>query len=156
MQHRLLTGGYVAPAAGMITIAAYAEEWTGRRHWRPSTRDRIERELRLHILPRLGARPLASLRRSHIEEWAAALPLAPSSVGSVMQTLAAMLGAAVADERIAKNPASRARLPKVEQVPFVPLTTEEVLAIARHAVEHVRAAVTSQWEPGSAKVSCSV
>jgi integrase len=118
-----------------------AAEWTGRRHWRPATRDRVERELRLHILPTLGARPLASLRRSHIEEWAAALPLAPSSVEATAQTLTAMLSAAVQDERLLRNPATGARLPKVETAPFVPMTADEVRALVHHSPEHIRAAV---------------
>lgn len=100
VQHRLLTGTYTAPSAGQVTVAAYAADWLARRSWAPSTHDRIERELRLHILPALGARPLASLRRAHIEEWAKALPLAPSSSRMVYETLSNLLTAAVDDERI--------------------------------------------------------
>ncbi len=51
VQHRLLTGTYTPPTAGQITLEAYASEWLGRRSWAPSTHDRIERALRLHILP---------------------------------------------------------------------------------------------------------
>lgn len=141
VSHRLLSGTYTPPSAGQVTLSSYAEEWMGRRHWRAATRDRRERELRLHILPELGARPLASLRRAHIEEWAAALPLAPSSVGAVHETLRALLEAAVDDERLARNPASGARLPMVEEAPFVPLTVEDVRALAAGMVEHIRAAV---------------
>lgn len=141
ISHRLLSGTYTPPQAGQITVAAYAAEWTARRHWRAATTERRERELRLHILPELGSRPLASLRRAHVEEWAAALPLAPSSVGAVFETLRALLEAAVDDERIARNPASGARIPKAEAAPFVPLTVEEVRGLAGGMVEHVRAAV---------------
>ena len=64
VQHRLLSGTYTAPTAGQMTVAAYAGEWLTRRTWAPATRDRVERELRLHILPTLGQRSLASIRRS--------------------------------------------------------------------------------------------
>lgn len=141
VQHRLLTGTYTPPQAGQVTLATYAAEWLGRRSWAPSTHDRIARELRLHILPALGARPLSSLRRAHVEEWAKALPLAPSSARMVYETLSNMLTAAVDDERIPRNPAKGARLARVEVVPFVPLTPEEVRAIAAVTVEHVRGAV---------------
>lgn len=141
VQHRLLSGTYTPPRAGLLTVAAYAEEWTARRHWRAATSERRERELRLYILPEFGPRPLASLRRAHIEGWAAALPLAPSSVGATCETLRALLTAAVDDERIARNPASGARLPKVEDAPVVPLTAEEVRAVVSSMVEHIRAAV---------------
>src|SRR6478672_1120526 len=77
--HRLLSGTYTPPAAGQITVAAYSVEWLSRRTWAPATHDRVERELRRYILPAFGQRPLASLRRAHIEEWAKSLPLATSS-----------------------------------------------------------------------------
>ena len=108
VQHKILSGTYTPPSAGQVTVEGCAAEWTGRRHWRAATADRIERELRLHILPTLGQRPLASLRRSQIEEWATTLSLAPSSVEAVAGTLTAMLSAAVEDERIPRNPASGA------------------------------------------------
>jgi integrase len=141
LQHRLLSGTYTPPSAGQVSLAAYAADWLSRRTWAPATHDRIERELRLHILPELGSRPLASLRRAHIEEWAKALPLAPSSARMVYETLASMLAAAVDDERIARNPAKGARLAKTQTAKFVPLSADEVRAIAHGAAEHVRAAV---------------
>jgi integrase len=143
VQHRLLTGSYTPPSAGQVTVADFAEEWRARREatWAASTRDRYERELRLYILPGLGRWPLAALRRSHVEEWAAALPLSPASAATVHQTLMSLLAVAVADERIHRNPASRARLPKVEAAPFVPMTDDEVRRLAHATAEHVRAAV---------------
>lgn len=141
IQHRLLAGTYTPPEAGRITVAAYAEEWRGRRRWRASTEERVDGELRLHIIPLLGKRPLASLRRSHIEEWAAALPLAPSSVKTAHRTPSAMLGAAVEDERIPRNPASGASLPKVEENLVVPMTVDEVRAVAAAITEPARAAI---------------
>ena len=141
VQHRLLTGTYTPPSAGLVTVEAYAAEWLHRRVWSPATTDRIERELRLHILPVLGRRPLASIRRSHIEEWVKALPLAPSSANAVYRTLRAMLGSAVDDGRIPRNPATGARVPSGDLPPFVPLTPREVQPVAHAVVEHVRAAV---------------
>src|SRR3954453_15560340 len=68
VQHRLLSGTYTPPSAGQMTVKAYSIDWRARRTWAPATHDRIDREFRLHILPKLGDRPLASLRRPHIEE----------------------------------------------------------------------------------------
>lgn len=143
VQHRLMTGTYTPPAAGQITLEAYAAEWLERRSWAPATHERIARELRLHILPALGARPLSSIRRAHIEEWVKALPLAPSSARMTYETLSHLLSAAVDDERIPRNPAKGARLARPVAVPFVPLTPEQVRSIAGHTVEHVRAAVVT-------------
>jgi integrase len=141
VQHRLLSGTYTPPSAGQVTVEEYSNEWVARRTWAPSTHDRVERELRLYIVPGLGARPLASLRRAHVEEWAKGLPLAPSSVRTVWETLSAMLAAAVDDERIPRNPAKGARLPKVESTPLVPLTADEVRRLAHSMAEHLRASV---------------
>jgi hypothetical protein len=143
VEHRLLSGSYTPRSAGQVTVTDYATEWTGRRHWRPATADRVERELRLHILPTLGQRPLASLRRGHIEEWAARLPLAASSAQAVAGTLTAMLSAAVEDERIPHNPVSGARLPRADKAPIVPVTVEQVHDVAAGTPEHVRVAVVA-------------
>lgn len=141
VQHRLMTGTYTPPTAGQMTVATYAEEWMTRRSWAPATRDRIEREIRLHVVPTLGARPLSSIRLAHVEEWARALPLGPSSAYAVYCTLRSMLRAAVDDDRIPRNPASGAKVSPGEPPPFVPLDVDQVRMIARRAGDHVRAAV---------------
>jgi integrase len=95
----------------------------------------------VHILPGLGRRPLASLRRAHLEEWATTLPLAPSSVKTVFATLSSVLAAAVEDGRLPRNPAVKAKLPKVERAPVVPLDVVEVRRLVAATPEHLRAAV---------------
>ena len=104
--------------------------------------------LRLHILPELGRWPLAGLRRAHIEQWGAALPLAPSSVRTVHRTRSSLLASAVEDERIPRNPASRARLPKVDDEQLVLMTVDEVRALTSEMVGHVRAAVVVAGRTG--------
>jgi integrase len=141
IQHKLLSGTYTPPAAGKITVQEYAEEWTQRRTWAPSTEERIERELRLHILPTFGPYQLAGIRREHIEKWANALTLAPSSVRTMFDTFSGLLATAVDDGRIPVNPAKGARLPDVAPPDFVPLTVPEVRRLASAAPEHLRAAV---------------
>jgi integrase len=138
VEHRLMSGSYVPPAAGRMRIEDYAAEWTARRRsgWREATAQRYE-----HILPKLGDWPLAALRREHVERWAGELRLKPSSVAAVAQTLSALFASAVEDGRLASNPVSGARLPQVERAPLVPLTGDEVRAFAAGAPEHMRAAV---------------
>lgn len=141
VQHKIQTGAYVPLDAGRITIRSYAAEWLARRSWAPATHDRIDRELRVHILPALGDRPIATLRRAHIEEWAKSLPLAASSARMVFETLSNMLSAAVDDERISKNPAKGARVATVVVPRLLPLTAEECRSIAHASADHVRAGV---------------
>ncbi len=143
VQHRMLSGAYVAPEKGKIRLRDYGADWLVRRRptWRPSTAERYERELRIHIVPSLGRWPLEALRREHVERWAAGLPLAPSSVETVAETLRSVLAAAVADGRIAANPATGAKLPQAEVIPLVPLTELQIRRFAHSAPEHMRAAV---------------
>jgi integrase len=141
VEHDMLTGRYVDPSAGRATVAAFARSWMQRRQWRPATRDRIERELRLYIEPAFGAWPLANVRRAHIETWVAGLPLAASSALRVAETFRTLLSAAVDDELIPRNPAVGARLPSIERAPVVPLTSEEIRRLVSHAPDHLRAGI---------------
>jgi integrase len=141
VEHNLLSGTYRPRQAGQITLADYAEEYVSRRHWRPQTAERKERELRLHVLPTLGSVPLASLTRARVETWAKDLSLAPSSVHTVHATLSAVLNAAVEDGRIPKNPAKGAHLPEVTEVPVVPLEATQIHALAEAVPDHLYAAV---------------
>lgn len=80
---------------------------------------------------------------------AAALPLAPSSVRTLHRPLSSLLSSAVEDERIPRNPADRAHLPKVDDRQVVPMTADEVGALIAATAEHVRAVVPSAPVPGN-------
>jgi integrase len=142
IEHSRLRGTYVDPAAGRITVAQYATAWVDRRRasWRPRSLERFEGELARWILPAFGTWPIASVKRAHIEQWAAGLPLAPSSSQGVVKTLRTMLSAAVDDEILPRNPAAGARLPALEQAPVVPLTSDQVRALINAAPVDLRAA----------------
>lgn len=94
--------------------------------WRISTAAGIANSLDHHILPVLGRRPVAGLRKSDVEALCASLPLAPSTVATVHQHLGQLLGSAVEDGLIPRNPASRARLPKREASKAQPVPLEVV------------------------------
>jgi len=52
----LARGTYTDPAAGKVTVRAYAESWLAAQTSDPSTREATELRLRLHVLPELGGR----------------------------------------------------------------------------------------------------
>ena len=62
----LLRGSYVDPAAGRVLFADFARTWLQAQPHRPGTALLYERTLRLHVYPRIGDRPLGSIRRSDI------------------------------------------------------------------------------------------
>lgn len=140
VSHQIQTGAYVDPRSGATPFATYVEEWGRRRRLRSSTAERHERELRLYLLPRFGRVPLVAITRPAIEQWAAELDLAPSSVAVVVQTLSSILSAAVEDGRLAINPVRGARLPEDVRPPLVPLEVAEVHRFAQAYPEHLRAA----------------
>lgn len=127
----MMNGTYIGPEAGRTTLAAYADEWLARMGptWRVSTAAGIRNSLEHHILPVLGRRPVITIRRSDVEALCASLALAPSTVATVHQHLGQVLGGAVEDGLIARNPATRARLPKLEPSKAQPVPLDVVQRI---------------------------
>lgn len=130
----LVRGVYVDPAAGKVTFRAFAEEWRALQPWRAGTAINAEQDLRLHVYPTIGDRPLSSIRPSHIQALVGNLTgtLAPSTLSRVYGRVAAVCRAAVRDRLIGFSPCVDIKLPRAprsEEVTEV-LTTEQVLALA--------------------------
>jgi hypothetical protein len=62
-QADLLRGTYVDPAQGRRTFGDYAQEWKATQVHRPTTAAKLESDLRNHVLPYFGDRPLARCAR---------------------------------------------------------------------------------------------
>lgn len=126
MEHGKLSGAYVDPGAGKVTVGAYWSTWADRQHWRQSSRNVADSYYRNHVGPGLGGRPLNTLRRGDIEAWGRGLPVADRTARQIVQYVSTMLDAAVADGLIASNPARGASRPRAESQPVVPFTASEV------------------------------
>src|SRR5829696_3302086 len=99
----LLSGSYVDPAAGRITVRTYAARWLADQvQLRPTTAAWYESHLRNHVLPVLGDVALGAVRRSTVQALVAALSrdLAPGTVRGVFKTLAIVFRAAVRDRLV--------------------------------------------------------
>lgn len=143
----ILRGVFIDPDLGKITLRKYATEtWLPAQTFGPSTRETVERQVRLHILPDigdakgLGSYRLAELARSPsvIQAWLRGLqtkaerPLSPSHIRLVLNTLSTILSAAVADERITRNPVkvkAVVKPPRPEQRKLIPWDSEQVAAV---------------------------
>ncbi len=143
VEHGMLTGTYVDPAAGKVTFQEYAEQWRAGQVHRPTTTAHVETMLRRHAYPVLGARPLASIRPSEVQAWVKrlSLTLAPATVGVVHGLVAAVFKAAVRDRLLTGSPCEGVKLPKKEPKKIVPLSTEAVQALAEAVPERYRALV---------------
>lgn len=130
-QHAIHSGAYIDPSLARTTLATYADKWLERMAptWRQSTADVVTNNLRRHVLPVLGGRPVSAIRRSDVEALYASLDLAPSTVATVHQHLGQLLTGAAEDGLIPRNPATRARLPKLEPTKAQPVQPEVVSAI---------------------------
>jgi integrase len=138
-------GTYIEPRK--ITVAEYAREWAGSRPHRPTTARRTEMMIRLHIEgTRLGSRKLADVRPSEVQAWATdrSRVLAPSTVRQAVGLLRSVYGAAVLDRLVASSPVIRIQLPRYERERVVPLSVEQVLALAEAMPERYRAMVLAQ------------
>ena len=142
-QHAIATGSYVSPEAARVSLEDYATRWLARMGptWRPATADLVALSIRRHVLPTLGGRPVTSLRRGDVEALCASLPLAPSTVRTIHQHVGQLLGAAVEDGLIARNPASRARLPKAEPSKAQPVPIDVIEAVTATLPSWLRIAV---------------
>jgi integrase len=100
-------GSFVDPRRGRVTVSEYAADWLrtrpalGRR-----TRETYETQLRLHVLPQLGAVSLARLTPQGVRKWHAELSvrLGPNMVSKCYRLLRSILATAVSDELIVRNP----------------------------------------------------
>ena len=139
----LARGTWVEPVARKVTLEDYAREWLVRMAptWRTSTTALVRNSLERHVLPVLGQGPVVSLRRSDVEALCASLPLAPSTVWTIHQHLGQLLASAVEDGLIARNPATRARLPKREPSKAQPVPLEVVERIQAGLPEWMAVAV---------------
>jgi integrase len=143
IEHNELTGAYVDPSAGRMTLQTYAERWRASQVHRPTTAAQVETNLRRHVSPTLGTRPLGAIRPSEVQAWVSgrAQALSPGTVRLVFRYLSAVFRAAVADRLIAVSPCAGVKLPKVEHDQVEPLTVEEVEALIAAVPSRYRALV---------------
>src|SRR3954453_17780242 len=67
MTAAMVTGQYVDPAAGRVTVRQYAEQWRAREGDRAATAAHVETMLRRHVYPALGQKRLSSVLPSDIQ-----------------------------------------------------------------------------------------
>jgi integrase len=133
IEHSKLTGGYIDPSAGKITFRTFAEEWRSRQVQRAGTAVSVEQQLRLHVYPVIGGRPIAAIRPGEIQGLVQRLDerLAPTTVGVVYGRVVAVFRGAVRDRVVTASPCVDVRLPTTKPASMLKvLSTEEVLAMA--------------------------
>ncbi len=141
----VVTGQYVDPRAGRIPFHKYAERWQGSLIASEAGERITDNALRLHLVPALGARSLAAIRRNDIQVLFRHLSdqLGPGSVRNVYDVLVRVMTAAVDDKVIASSPCRRITLPVMPDEEVTPPTVAQVEAMVRAMPPYIRAAVVT-------------
>ena len=138
VQASLLHGAYVDPSSGKITLGAWAEQWSqSLSHLKATTRNRYLGILRLHIVPRWGRVPLASVSHADVVTWISRLSdqLSPASVRYVHRIFSLLMELAVRDGRLSRNPAVGVPLPRIGRREPRFLSPSEVARLVDAAAE---------------------
>lgn len=102
---------------------------------KPSTLATYRCHVERHIIPLLGATPVADLSNSSVDGFVVALVdrgLAPATVHRVVATLRSALGSAVRSGLITSNPVRGVRLPSVPARPHAVWTVEQAREFLAH------------------------
>jgi len=129
------------------TVAEQARAYLATRLHRASTAQHQARHVELHIAGTpLGARRLVAVRPSEVQAWATdrSQHLAPSTMRVLVGLLRSVYASAVEDGLVAASPVRRVKLPKLERARVVPLTVEQVRALANAMPDRARALVVTQ------------
>ncbi|MEY2472956.1 MAG: hypothetical protein QOK28_2285 [Actinomycetota bacterium] len=100
-------GAWIDPRAGEVVLEVYATEWLKQKvRLAPRTREIYSTQLRLHIIPKLGRVFLVDISPEMVRSWYADLlaERGASVAAKAYVRLKQILGQAVNDDRIAKNP----------------------------------------------------
>jgi integrase len=136
-------GTYIDPSAGKQTFEAYAERWREVQVHRRGTALQVEGNLRRNVYPYIGHQHLRSIRRTDIQHLMKQLStkLALSTCEVVYRYVVAVFRAAVADKLIPENPCAGMKAPRPEKAKVVPLSVEQVHALADALPDRYRAMV---------------
>ncbi|TXR56464.1 tyrosine-type recombinase/integrase [Quadrisphaera setariae] len=111
----VVSGTYVDPAAGQVTLAAFYETWATRQTWASGTTAAMNLAMRDCTFADV---PLARLRRSHVEAWIKGMTdrgLAPGTVRTRVGNVRSVLRGAVVDRHLAVDPSVGVRLPRLRR-----------------------------------------
>ncbi len=113
-----VAGDDVAAARAVFTVESWGGEWIEARKAR-GILDAVNESahLRLHLYPRLGARPLRDVTKAELLDWVQALPakgLAPATVAKIAATCRALFAEAAKRDLVTVSPCvwTRGDLPR--------------------------------------------
>lgn len=136
-------GTYVDARRAKLTFKEFSEEWRKRQLHRKASATKFETDLRLHVYPVIGHRPLASIRRSECEVLVKGLTdtLAPVTARNICSTVASVFKAAVADRKAPFNPMETVKRPVVDDKEVTVLSPATVVGLIDTIDDRYRALI---------------
>jgi integrase len=98
------TGRWVSPDAGAELFASYSVRWLAERTLKPRTEAHYRGILDRHLLPTFGPIRLDGITTAMVKTWHRKLDPGPTMKAHAYGLLRTILGTAVADEAIVRNP----------------------------------------------------
>lgn len=128
----VVTGRYVDPRAGKVTLQQFYDDWKANQIWKASTRENADLAVQGCTFKDL---PLKMVRKSHVEGWVKQmdLTLAPTTIETRFVVIRSILRAAVADKVIAEDPSTGVVLPQKQKTAAamqIPTPTQVGLILA--------------------------
>jgi|SRR5271165_4091389 len=136
-----MTGTYVAPSLGMITVGELAPAWLARKESDVATSNfrMLESAWRIHVQPAWGTTRIADIELNGVEQWIGRMGR-KSGASTVLRSfgvLAGILDDAVKARRLASNPARGAEnLPRKTGKRRVYLSPDDVGRLAAESGQH--------------------
>jgi integrase len=136
-----MTGSYVSPKLGLITVGELAPEWLARKEAdvAPSNYRTLDSAWRVHVKPVWGTTRIADVDVAAVERWIAKLKKTSGATTVVRAygVLAGVLDDAVKARRLAANPSRGVEnLPDKTAKRRVYLTVDDVARLAAESGQH--------------------
>jgi integrase len=136
-----MTGTYVAPSRGMITVGELAPVWLSRKESdvAPSNYHTLESAWRIHVKPVWGSTRIADVDLAAVERWIAVMKKESGATNVIRAygVLAGVLDDAMKGKRLASNPARGVEnLPEKSGKRRVYLSAEDVGRLAGESGQH--------------------
>jgi integrase len=143
-----LSGTYVAPAAGRVTIGALGPDWLKRQsgHTAQSSQRSRESAWRVHVQPRWGDTRVGDIAATDVQAWVAELSTNPKTgrrkgvglkaevIETCLTVLSGILDDAATDRRISLNPLrDNIKLPRRVDKPRKYLSHDQVRNLTHQA-----------------------
>lgn len=130
------TGTYLPSCK--LTVGKWLNTWISEytADWKPLTVSNCSKQIKKHLIPRLGAAKLEDLDTHTIQLFYNSLAksgLAPKTVKNIHGVLHAALEQAISNGYIHKNPTAGCKLPKVVRPEIKPLEPEEIARMLKEA-----------------------